>query len=222
MGRTAITEQMVREALAKGGRTLEIPADAIVTALAADLAGSRGLTLVRIPDTTASPGEIPQAKAAGQSSQPPISGPIAIGADHGGFQLKNSLLDYLRSLGYAVIDVGTKDENPVDYPDYAYAVGQLVAAGKATFGVMIDGAGIGSCIVVNKIPGIRGACCYNEMTARNSREHNNANVLTLGSRVLGGELSRAILRIFIETAFAGGRHAQRVDKIRDVEKKFSR
>jgi ribose 5-phosphate isomerase B len=222
MGRKAITEQMIREVLAKGSRTMEIPPDALLTSLAADLVRSRGLTIVRGSSVPAAATPSSESRSQEPSHGISVTGPIAIGSDHGGFQLKGVLLEYLRSFGHSVIDVGTKDETPVDYPDFAYAVGQLVATGKASLGVMIDGAGIGSCMVVNKIPGIRGACCYNEFTARNAREHNNANILTLGSRVLGTELSKSILRIFMETAFAGGRHAERVAKIGDVEKKFLR
>ncbi|MCC6398210.1 MAG: ribose 5-phosphate isomerase B [Bacteroidetes bacterium] len=147
---------------------------------------------------------------------------VAIGSDHGGFELKTQLAEYVRSLGCAVEDVGTKSVEPCDYPDFAYAVGMLVAGGRANLGIMIDGAGIGSCMVVNKIPGIRGACCTHEFMARNAREHNNANVLTLGSRVVGLEVAKAIVGVFLHTAFAGGRHEARVKKIMDVDQKYRR
>jgi ribose 5-phosphate isomerase B len=130
------------------------------------------------------------------------------------------LLKHAESMGYAVIDLGTSNEEPCDYPDFAYAVARAVSSGEAWRGVAIDGAGIGSCIVANKVPGVRAACCHNEFVARNSREHNDANVLTLGSRVTGSEVCREILRIWLEAWFAGGRHKGRVDKIIDIEHRY--
>ena len=147
---------------------------------------------------------------------------MAIGSDHGGLMLKTAVAEYLPSLGVRVIDVGTLSEEPCDYPDFAYMVAKTVADAQAELGIMIDGAGTGSCMVVNKIPGIRGACCAHEFTARSAREHNNANVLTLGSRVIGMELAKSIVRTFVETPFAGGRHEGRVQKITDVEQRFLR
>ena len=129
-------------------------------------------------------------------------------------------MKHAETLGYAVQDLGTSTEEPCDYPDYAYAVGKAVASGEAWRGVMIDGAGIGSCIVANKIPGIRAACGHNEFVARNAREHNDTNVLTLGSRVTGVEVCKEILRIWLATMFAGGRHQGRVDKMGDVERRY--
>ncbi len=159
------------------------------------------------------------------SLQPSASGEsrdkvVAFGSDHGGFQLKEILKQHASTLGYKVIDVGTNSEEPCDYPDFAYAVARAVASGEAWRGVMVDGAGIGSCVVANKVPGVRAACCHNEFVARNAREHNDTNVLTLGSRVIGSEVCKEILKIWLETWFAGGRHKQRIDKITDVEKRF--
>ena len=130
------------------------------------------------------------------------------------------LMKHAESLGYSVIDLGTSSEEPCDYPDFAYAVARAVSSGEAWRGVAIDGAGIGSCIVANKVPGVRAACCHNEFVARNSREHNDANVLTLGSRVTGSEVCKEILRIWLECWFAGGRHKGRVDKIMDIERRY--
>ncbi|MFN0159193.1 MAG: ribose 5-phosphate isomerase B [Bacteroidota bacterium] len=146
---------------------------------------------------------------------------VAIGSDHGGFQLKEALKPFIESLGYLVIDVGTADEKPCDYPDFAYAVAVAVSGGQAWRGVMIDGAGIGSCVVANKVPGVRAACCHNEFVARNAREHNDTNVLTLGSKVTGSEVCKEILKVWLETWFSGGRHKKRVDKMIDVERKFT-
>jgi ribose 5-phosphate isomerase B len=214
MGRTAITESRIREVLARSAKVLDIPRDAIVTSAAADLAASKGVTLRRVdPHVPAVESGATQQTSASIPAQGRV---VAFGSDHGGFQYKAALLEYAASMGYATIDAGTKDERPCDYPDYAYAVAQMVVSAKAALGVMIDGAGIGSCMTVNRVPGILGACCHNEFTARNAREHNNANVLTLGSRVLGIEVCKSILKVFLETSFAGGRHEQRVAKILKV------
>ncbi|MBN2054862.1 ribose 5-phosphate isomerase B [bacterium] len=142
---------------------------------------------------------------------------IAIGADHGGFELKQVLVTFLEGRGHEVIDLGVHAAQSVDYPDYALAVAGAVASGRAPFGVMIDGAGIGSAMAANKVKGIRAAVCNEIYTARNSRLHNNANVLTMGSRVIGAGVAQEVLNTFLETAFEGGRHQARVDKIMAAE-----
>ena len=148
---------------------------------------------------------------------------IAIGADHGGYALKEQLKDMLETavLGYTVIDCGTHSTDSVDYPDFAYAVARLVADGRAWRGIVIDGAGIGSCMAANKVPGVRAAMCYDQATAVNSREHNNANVLTLGAGLIGPSLARQIVTTWLNTEFAGGRHARRVDKIDAIGQRYS-
>ncbi len=221
MAKALITQASDSEAVAGGKKKLEIPKGAIVTPLAAELAFSNGVELVEPASTAAKP----QSPISPQSVDrlEPISNigkTVAIGSDHGGFQLKEQLKKYAQGLGYKILDVGTIIEEPCDYPDYAYAVARAVSAGEAWRGVMIDGAGIGSCIVANKVPGVKAACCHNEFVARNAREHNDTNVLTLGSRVVGSEVCKEILRIWLETWFAGGRHRQRVDKMDEVEKRF--
>ncbi|MBK6841415.1 MAG: ribose 5-phosphate isomerase B [Gemmatimonadetes bacterium] len=138
---------------------------------------------------------------------------VALGADHGGVAMKDALLAVLRARGSVVHDLGTYGTDPVDYPDFAIAVARAVAAGAADVGIMIDGAGIGSCMAANKVAGVRAAMCYDVTTAANAREHNNANVLTLGGTLIGGRLAQEIVRTFLETPFGGGRHATRVDKI---------
>jgi len=217
MKKTVISEQTIRDLVQRGLRTCMIPADAIVTDLAVELAVSRGITLLR---------ESPQSSVkmhASPSASPGASGlRVAVGSDHGGFGLKKSLIEFLPTLGAIATDVGTLSEDPCDYPDYAFLVALTIIEKKADLGIMIDGAGIGSCMVVNKVPGIRGACCAHEFTARNAREHNNANILTLGSRVIGLEVAKAVVRVFLETPFAGGRHEARVSKIMEIEKKFPR
>ena len=143
---------------------------------------------------------------------------IAIAADHGGYSLKEILKPYLQKQGYQVDDCGTHSSEPVDYPDFAYAVAKKVSDGGAWRGIIIDGAGIGSCMVANKVPGVRAAMCYDHATALNSREHNNANVLTLGAGMIEPALARQIVLTWLNTNFGGGRHARRVDKIMNIEK----
>ena len=145
---------------------------------------------------------------------------VAIGADHGGYEMKEALKPELKTLGFEVNDVGTTSKEAVDYPDFAHAVAQAVGAGKAWRGIMIDGAGIGSCIVANKVPGVRAGMAYDYSSAVNSREHNDTNVLTLGAGLIGLNLAKQIVKTWLTTEFGGGRHAGRVDKIKSVEKKY--
>jgi len=147
---------------------------------------------------------------------------VAIGTDHGGVDLKEILKQNLIENDYEVIDVGTHTKDSVDYPDIALAVAEAVASGQAWRGVIIDGAGIGSCMAANKVPGIRAALCYDYATAVNSREHNNANVLTLGAGLIGTNLAKQILNTWLATDFGGDRHARRVDKITAIEQRFSK
>ena len=143
---------------------------------------------------------------------------IALGADHGGVAMKDALAARLRELGHDVTDLGTSGTQPVDYPDFASAVARRVADGKADFGIMVDGAGIGSCMAANKVPGVRAAMCYDVTTATNAREHNDARVLTLGGGLIGVRLALAIAETFLATPFAGGRHAARVAKIEQLDR----
>ena len=145
---------------------------------------------------------------------------VALGADHGGFKMKEMLKAHLTEAGFSVVDCGTHSVESVDYPDLAFAVAEKVSQGEACRGIMIDGAGIGSCMTANKVPGVRAAMCYDYATAVNSREHNNANVLTLGAGLLGDNLVRQIVDVWLITEFGGGRHGKRVDKIIDIEKRF--
>jgi len=145
---------------------------------------------------------------------------VAIGSDHGGFEMKKMLLAYLAELGYQPMDCGTNSNESVDYPDFAFPVAEKVSNGSVWRGIVIDGAGIGSCMVANKVPGVRAAMCYDYATAVNSREHNDANVLTLGAGLLGNNQAKLIVKTWLETAFGGGRHARRVEKIMEIEKKY--
>jgi len=143
---------------------------------------------------------------------------IALGADHGGFDLKEKIKNNLRDEGYQIDDCGTFNSESVDYPDFALQVAKRVSEGKAWRGIMIDGAGIGSCMVANKVPGVRAAMCYDHATAVNSREHNDANVLTMGAGLIGTNLAVQIVQTWLNTDFAGGRHNRRVEKIMIIEK----
>src|SRR5437870_11184634 len=143
---------------------------------------------------------------------------LALGADHGGFELKEQLKSHLRERGYAVRDLGTNSTEPVDYPKIAQQVAQLVSSGAVRFGIMIDGAGIGSAMTANKVPGVLAAAAYNEALARNSREHNDANVLTLGAGQVDVETAKRIVDVFLTTDCTADRHRKRVRMIRDLEK----
>lgn len=147
---------------------------------------------------------------------------VAVGADHGGFELKEILKKDLIEGGYELIDVGTTSKEAVDYPDYAHEVARLVASCKAWRGVMIDGAGIGSCMVANKVPGVRAAMAYDYASASNSREHNDANVLTLGAGLIGVALAKQILKVWLGTEFGGARHQKRIDKLVAIEKQYGK
>ena len=145
---------------------------------------------------------------------------VAIGSDHGGYELKETIKPLLNELGFDVRDVGAYNKGAVDYPDFAHEVARLVSAGTAWRGIMIDGAGIGSCIVANKVPGVRAGMAYDLSSAINSREHNDTNVLTLGAGLIGANLAKQIVKTWLTTDFGGGRHAGRVDKIMSVEKQY--
>jgi ribose 5-phosphate isomerase B len=185
---------------------LKIAKESIITPSAQDAIRERGIKIVEVAGDqldTASPEKT-----------------VALGSDHGGFVLKKTLLPIFAEFGLSVNDVGTHSEAPVDYPDIAAQVAELVASGKATRGVIIDGAGIGSSIAANKVPGIRAALCYDKASARNSREHNDSNVLSLGARLLTETQAEDVLRTWIATPFAGGRHQARVQKILDIERRY--
>ena len=174
------------------------------------------------------PSPSPSAPASAQSKpdspkeepkQVKITRRIALAADHGGYALKESLKPFLQQQGYQVDDCGTHSLESVDYPDFAYAVAKKVSEGEAWRGIIIDGAGIGSCMVANKVPGVRAAMCYSHATAVNSREHNDANVLTLGAGMIDATLAQQIVLTWLNTIFAGGRHSRRVDKINALDRR---
>lgn len=174
-------------------------------------------------EATAGSGDAPTtggATAVAPAAPERVAIAIAIGADHGGSALKDRIGQMLTETGFAVHDCGTHGSEPVDYPDVAHAVARLVADGTCRWGVIVDGAGIGSCMVANKVPGIRAALCHDLSSARNSREHNHANILTLGARFTGEGLAIEIVRAWLGTDWGPGRHAARVEKITDVERRY--
>ena len=145
---------------------------------------------------------------------------VAIGADHGGFRLKERIAADLRERGFEVRDCGTDSTESVDYPDYAHEVARLVAEGACRWGIVVDGAGIGSCMVANKVPGVRAATCWDVSSARSSREHNHANVLVLGAGLIGENLALEIVQAWLSTPWGGDRHARRVEKISEIERRY--
>jgi len=196
------------ESAASGGEVV-VPLGTIITPLAQDEAAARGIAIrFEEPQTSTVEGE-----------PTGVARTIAIGADHGGFDLKEELKGHLIAWGYKVLDQGTTSRDAVDYPDLAEAVANAVVRGEASRGIVIDSAGIGSSIAANKVPGARAALCYDRATARNSREHNDANILSLGARLIPAEVAREILAAWLETPFAGGRHQKRIDKILAIEKR---
>lgn len=195
------------EALPRGGEVV-VARGSIVTDQARELARERGVR-IRIEESLTAPSSSPQRL-------------VALAADHAGYELKEYLKEFLLAGGYAVRDLGTDSSAPVDYPDFARAVGQAVANGAAWRGIVVDGAGVGSAMAANKVPGVRAAACADRGTARNSREHNDANVLALGARLLHAEEARELVALWLETEFAGGRHQRRVEKIAAIERESSR
>ena len=147
---------------------------------------------------------------------------ITVGSDHAGFELKEDLRGYLAEQKVEVIDLGVYKEEPVDYPDIGASVAQKVSQGGADRGILICGSGIGMSIVANRFPGVRAALCHDLYTARISREHNDANLLILGGRLIGKGLAREILKVWLEAGFQGGRHQRRLEKIRALEEKILR
>lgn len=144
---------------------------------------------------------------------------IGIASDHGGFELKEELKGYLQSLGYEPLDLGTFNENSVDYPDYGILVAEKVSKGEMERGILICGTGIGMSILANKFRGVRAALANDLFSARFSREHTDANILVIGGRIVGEELAKEIVKVWLEASFAGGRHQRRLEKIQALEKK---
>jgi ribose 5-phosphate isomerase B len=200
--KTIITETDVHD-LAPGAR-LRVAEGARLTPLAADIVRERRIELVRRPSRRGSR----QTKL------------VAIGADHGGYKMKEELKTFLAELGHRAHDFGTHSTDAVDYPDIAHAVARTVSEGEADLGIIIDGAGVGSAMTANKVPGVRAAACYSVKVAVNSREHNDANVLTLGSGTINLQEMRDIVRAWLATEITEDRHKRRVAKIDAVERQY--
>ena len=162
------------------------------------------------------------ARAAQLATRIEASKLIAVGADHGGFRMKEELKGLLAQLGHKVQDFGTDSEEAVDYPDFAHAVARAVANGSSDLGIIIDGAGVGSAMTANKVPGVRAAACYSVAVARNSREHNGANVLTLGSKTISSAEMRDIVTAWLATDLTEDRHRKRVAKIDAIQRQYQR
>jgi ribose 5-phosphate isomerase B len=145
---------------------------------------------------------------------------IIIGSDHFARDLKDDLRQYLEELGYEVVDMGAYDDTPIDYPDVAEALAKEIAVGKYERGVLVCGTGIGMAIVANKIPGVRAACCHDAYSAERARKSNDAQVITMGSQVIGSALARSLLDIWLESEFAGGRSAPKVQKIKSLDERY--
>ena len=197
-----ITETDVR-GLEEGSR-LRVAEGARLTPLAADIVRERRIELVkRVPRRGSRESKL-----------------IAVGADHGGYQMKEELKAFLAELGHRVRDYGTNSEDAVDYPDFAHAVARSVADSQADVGIIIDGAGVGSAMTANKVPGVRAAACYSVAVAKNSREHNGANVLTLGSKTITSAEMREIISAWLTTEMSEERHRKRVAKITAIERQY--
>lgn len=209
-----ITERDVLNAWKSGEKQIAVAGGGLVTPAARDAAKVRGIEIVETGPQSAPASPVPV------DVKPLARQNIVIGSDHAGFELKETLKAWLAELGYAAEDVGTHSTDSVDYPDVALRVAAAVADNRFRFGIVIDGAGVGSAMAANKVPGIRAAVCHDVFTARNSRQHNDANILTLGSRVVGTGVAQDICRVWLETEFGGGRHKRRVDKITEIEKRF--
>lgn len=203
-----VVRPVVTEADIPVAGELRVASGTIFTPSARDLARERGVAIIELGPGEPMPGATPEKT-------------VAVGSDHGGFDLKERLKPVLAQLGFAITDAGVHEPKPVDYPDIAHAVARLVASGQAGLGVIVDGAGIGSAMVANKVPGIRAALCYDRASAKNSREHNHANVLTLGGRLLTETQAEDVLRTWLATPCGGGRHKARVDKITEVERAYA-
>jgi len=186
------------------GAVLRIAEGARLTPLAADIVKEKRIELVR---------RVP--RSGSKSSRM-----IAIGADHGGVKMKEELKGLLVQLGHRVQDFGTNSEEAVDYPDFAHAVARAVSEGTSDVGIIVDGAGVGSAMTANKVPGVRAAACYSVEVARNSREHNGANVLTLGSKTITSAQMRDIVQTWLSTELTEERHRKRVSKIDAVERQY--
>jgi len=220
--RELITENIVRQAIHQS-KPLIISENAIITPAAQDLIREHRLTVQRAGLVSSAKTEIPnQPRFEKRWGEALFSNKkvIALGADHGGFPVKEMLKDFIISLGFEIADYGTDSVERTDYPIYAAAVARAVQKGDAFRGIIIDGAGIGSAITANKFKGIRAATVWDSLSAKNCRAHNDANVLSLGGLLLGVDPIKEIVRIFLTEEYEGGRHQERLDLISRFEEEL--
>lgn len=208
MSKRLITEDLIIALVKKGERELSLTKNDILTPLALDRIKREGISISTNNNST--------------KSDLSLKRKIAIGSDHTGVKAKKILFDFLKNKGYEVVDIGTFTEDSVDYPDIAFNVANRVLVGEVDFGIILDATGIPSAITANKMPGIRAATCYNEFSAKSSKEHNNANILVMGAKALGEETLKSILEVWLNSKFLGDRHQKRLDKIKVIEDKYSK
>ncbi|MGK9477213.1 ribose 5-phosphate isomerase B [Melioribacter sp. OK-6-Me] len=197
-----ITEKVILDLIKSGKNSLYVHESSLITPAARDLILQKKIEIISSQNHT--------------TSDKKSFEKIAIGSDHTGVKVKKLLVEYLKNK-YSIEDVGTFSDEAVDYPDIALKVANKVKSGEADCGILIDATGIPSAITANKIPGIRAATCYNEFSARSSREHNNANIIAVGASSLGEETIKSIINVWLETEFLGERHQRRLDKITAIE-----
>lgn len=211
-----LTEEDVLRAAAHEVREIVVPPGVLVTPLARDTLKEKEIAL--IPSSSIHRGESENGSREANSED---NGIIALGADHGGYEMKEAIKRALQEQGRTIRDFGAFSSESADYPDFALKVAEAVADGACHTGIMVDGAGFASAMVANKVPGILAATCWDLFTARLAREHVGANVLTLGGKVIGSALALEMVNVWLETPFAGGRHQRRTDKIWKVEEKYA-
>lgn len=203
-----ITESDIIKIVKSGAKEINVSQDDLLTPLAIDRIKQLGLKINR--DGKSETGQIKK------------SSKIVIGSDHTGVKVKKIVVEFLKSKFYEVLDIGTYGEESVDYPDIAFNVANRVLIKEFDLGIIIDATGIPSAITANKLPGIRAATCYNEFSAKSSREHNDANVLVLGAKAVGEETIKSIIEVWLNSNFLGDRHQRRLDKIKAIEDKYSK
>lgn len=204
----AVTEIEILKLIKSGVKEIVISKDDILTPLALDRIKHSGLKVISSGNTISDKAD----------SKPTI----VIGSDHTGVRMKKIVVEFLKSKSYDLLDIGTYNEDPVDYPDIAFNIAGRVVNKEFDFGIILDATGIPSAITANKVPGIRAATCYNEFSAKSSREHNDSNILVLGAKALGEETIKSIIDVWLKSSFLGDRHQRRLDKIKNIEDKFSK
>ncbi len=206
-----ITEEIILNLYKSGKTVLVVTGDEIFTPSALDKIRELNFTLEKESTGAKTDSNKNEIKNSSEIKK------IGIGSDHTGFAVKKEIIKFLSEKGFEVIDYGTYDEQSCDYPDFALTVAKNVVLNEVDAGIVLDATGIPSAITANKLPGVRAATCYNEFSAKSSREHNNANILVLGARTLGIETIKSVINVWLSTDFLGGRHQKRLDKIRTIE-----